>query len=105
VASIFYPSAVISPSSIPSKHTFLRNPLKSYYATNEMAPKQRKEEDEGEKIKVTGTEVNVKTPPPSKVRPVYYCQACETSFPSQLDLDEHIKIDHKNNSKKDNVAA
>ena len=70
-----------------------------------MTTKQRKEEEQGEKIKVDGTEVNVKTPPLSKVRAVYYCQTCETSFPSQLDLDEHMKIDHKNNSKKDNVAA
>jgi hypothetical protein len=45
-------------------------------------------------------EVNVKTPPPSKVRPIYYCQTCDTSFPSQLDLDEHVKIDHDNDSKK-----
>jgi hypothetical protein len=67
------------------------------------AAKHRKKEEQGEeKIKVDGTEVNVKTPPPSKVRPVYYCQTCETSFPSQLDLDEHMKIDHKDNSKKDN---
>jgi hypothetical protein len=70
-----------------------------------MATKRRKEEEQGEKIKVDGTEVNVKTPPPSKVRPVYHCQTCDTSFPSQLDLDEHMKIDHKNSSKKDNVAA
>jgi hypothetical protein len=70
-----------------------------------MATIQRKEEEEREKIKVDGTEVNVKTPPLSKVRPVYFCQTCETSFPSQLDLDEHMKIDHKYNSKKDNVAA
>ena len=70
-----------------------------------MATKQGKKEEQGEKIKVDGTEVNVKTPPPGKVRPVYYCQTCETSFPSQLDLDEHMNIDHKNNSKKDNVVA
>jgi hypothetical protein len=65
-----------------------------------MATKRRKEEEQGEKIKVDGTEVNVKTPPPSKVRPVYYCETCDVSFPSQLDLDEHIKIDHKNNQQK-----
>jgi hypothetical protein len=59
-----------------------------------MATKHGKEEEQGEKIKVDGMEVNVKTPPPSKVRPVYYCKTCDTSFPSQLDLDEHKKIDH-----------
>ncbi len=70
-----------------------------------MASRQGKEEEQREKIKVDGTEVNVKTPPPSKVRPVYQCQTCHLSFPSQLDLDEHMKLDHKNNSKKDSVAA
>jgi len=69
-----------------------------------MTTKQKKDE-QGEKVKVDGMEVKVKTPPPSKVRPVYYCQTCNTSFPSQLDLEEHIKIDHNNNSKKDNVAV
>ena len=64
-----------------------------------MATKQKKEEEQqGEKIQVDGTEVEIKTPPPSKVRPVYYCQTCDTSFPSQLDLDEHMKIDHDNNN-------
>ena len=64
-----------------------------------MAAKHEKEEQE-KKIKVDGMEVKVKTPPPRKVRPVYYCQTCDTSFPSQLDLEEHKKIDHNNNSKK-----
>jgi hypothetical protein len=64
-----------------------------------MAAKHEKEEQE-KKIKVDGMEVKVKTPPPRKVRPVYYCQTCDTSFPSQLDLVEHKKIDH-NDSKKD----
>jgi C2H2-type zinc finger len=61
----------------------------------------RREENEGKekKIKVDGIEVKVKTPPPRKVRPVYYCQTCDKSFPSQLDLAEHKKIDH-NISKK-----
>ena len=58
-----------------------------------MARREEKEEME-KKIKVDGTEVKVKTPPPRKVRPVYYCQTCDRSFPSQLDLDEHMKIDH-----------
>jgi hypothetical protein len=69
-----------------------------------MTTKQKKDE-QGQKVKVDGMEVKVKTPPPSKVRPVYYCQTCNASFPSQLDLEEHIKIDHNNNSKKDNVAV
>ena len=60
--------------------------------------KQQKEE-QGEKIKVDDMEVKVKTPPPPrKVRPVYYCQTCDKSFPSQLDLEEHNKIDHNNNN-------
>jgi hypothetical protein len=59
-----------------------------------MTTKQGKEEEQGEKMKVDSMEVNVKTPPPGKVRPVYYCKTCDTSFPSQLDLDEHKKIDH-----------
>ncbi len=66
----------------------------------------KKEEDKkGEKIKVDEMEVNVKTPPPSKVRPVYHCQICDTSFPSQLDLEEHMKIDHDNKSKRGNGSA
>ncbi len=64
-----------------------------------MVTKQQKEE-QGEKIKVDDMEVKVKTPPPRKVRPVYYCQTCDTSFPSQLDLEEHKKIDHNNNEKR-----
>jgi protein tyrosine phosphatase len=59
-----------------------------------MAAKQKKEEQKGKKIKVDGLEVKVKTPPPRKVRPVYYCQTCDKSFPSQLDLEEHMKVDH-----------
>lgn len=58
-----------------------------------MARREEKEEKE-KKIKVDGTEVKVKTPPPRKVRPVYYCQTCDRSFPSQLYLEEHMKIDH-----------
>ena len=59
----------------------------------------------GKKIKVDGMEVKVKTPPPRKVRPVYYCQTCDTSFPSQLDLEEHKKIDHNDSKKGSSVAA
>ena len=51
--------------------------------------------DEEKKIKIDDkTTVKLKTPPPSKVRPEYACKPCGLSFPSQLDLDEHIKIDH-----------
>jgi hypothetical protein len=57
-----------------------------------MVTKEEKQEQE-KKIKVDGTEVKVKTPP-RKVRPVYHCQTCDRSFPSQLDLEEHRKIDH-----------
>jgi hypothetical protein len=42
-----------------------------------MARREEKEEKE-KKIKVDGTEVKVKTPPPRKVRPVYYCQTCNS---------------------------
>jgi hypothetical protein len=67
--------------------------------------RKKEEGEQGEKIKVDGMEVNVKTPPPSKVRPVYQCQRCNASFPSQLDLEEHMKIDHNDKSKKDGVAV
>ena len=55
---------------------------------------REEKEHKGKKIKVDGTEVKVKTPPPPEVRPVYNCQTCDRSFPSQLDLEEHMKIDH-----------
>ena len=69
-----------------------------------MAAKQEKAEQE-KKIKVDGMEVKVKTPPPRKVRPVYYCQTCDTSFPSQLDLEEHEKIDHNDSKKGSSIAT
>jgi len=69
-----------------------------------MATKHEKEEKE-KKIKVDGMEVKVKTPPPRKVRPVYHCQTCDTSFPSQLDLEEHKKIDHNDSKKGGSIAA
>ena len=69
-----------------------------------MAAKHEKEEN-GKKIKVDGMEVKVKTPPPRKVRPVYHCQTCDTSFPSQLDLEEHKKIDHNDSKKGSNISA
>jgi hypothetical protein len=45
-----------------------------------MATKQGKKEEQGEKIKVDGTEVNVKTPPPSKVRPVTIAKPARHRF-------------------------
>jgi hypothetical protein len=27
-------------------------------------------------------------------RPRYYCEKCDKNFPSVLDLEEHVKIDH-----------
>ena len=69
-----------------------------------MAAKHEKEE-QGKKIKVDGMEVKVKTPPPRNVRPVYHCQTCDTSFPSQLDLEEHKKIDHNDSKKGSSIAA
>jgi C2H2-type zinc finger len=69
-----------------------------------MTAKHEKEE-QGKKIKVDGMEVKVKTPSPRKVRPVYHCQTCDTSFPSQLDLEEHKKIDHNDSKKGSSVAA
>jgi hypothetical protein len=53
------------------------------------------------KIKVDKNEVKVKTPPPSIVRPEYSCMDCNMSFPSELDLIEHKKIDH---NKKGNIT-
>jgi hypothetical protein len=71
-----------------------------------MAAKHEKEEREQEKkIKVDGMEVKVKTPPPRKVRPAYYCKTCDRSFPSQLDLEEHKKIDHNSGKKGSSIAA
>jgi hypothetical protein len=69
-----------------------------------MATKQEKEE-QGKKIKVDGMEIKVKTPPPRKVRPAYYCQTCDRSFPSQLDLVKHEKIDHNSGKKGSSIAV
>ena len=71
-----------------------------------MAAKRKKEDEEQvEKVKVDGMEIKVKTPPPSKARPAYYCQTCDRSFPSQLDLEEHKKIDHNDSKKGSSIAA
>jgi hypothetical protein len=56
--------------------------------------KEANRERSDRKIKVDNTEVKIKTPPPSKVRPEYRCVQCDMLFPSELDLIEHKKIDH-----------
>jgi hypothetical protein len=66
-----------------------------------LAKKVKREKIE-QTVRVDDTIVKVKTPPPSKVRPEYICEECNASFPSELDLKEHKKIDH---SKKASVAA
>ncbi len=52
--------------------------------------------DQEKKIKVNGgTVVKVKgTSEAGKARPKYYCESCKISFSSQLDLEQHEKIDH-----------
>jgi hypothetical protein len=63
-------------------------------------PTKQEKDEQRQKVKVDGIEVKVKTPSPWKVRPVYYCQTCDASFPSQLDLEHHKKIDHNNGEKR-----
>jgi C2H2-type zinc finger protein len=60
--------------------------------------------DQERKVKVNGgTIIKVKgTPEAGRERPKYYCDSCKTSFSSQLDLEQHKKIDH---SKKISSAA
>lgn len=61
------------------------------------------QEEEEKKVKIDdNTTIKVKTTYPSRVRPDYTCKLCAKAFPSQLDLEEHIKIDH---SKKLGAAA
>ncbi len=61
------------------------------------------QQEEEEKVKIDdNTTIKVKTIRPSRVRPDYTCKLCAIAFPSQLDLEEHIKIDH---SKKLGAAA
>jgi hypothetical protein len=60
-------------------------------------------EGEEKKVKIDdNTIIKVKTTHPSRVRPDYTCKSCAIAFPSQLDLEEHIKIHH---SKKLRAAA
>lgn len=51
---------------------------------------------------VDGTLVKVKADPADHARPEYRCHACGVSFPSELDLTEHEKIDHQ---KKASISA
>ena len=62
----------------------------------------RKEEEE-KKVKIDdNTTIKVKTTHPSRVMPDYTCKSSAIAFPSQLDAEEHIKINH---SKKLGAAA
>lgn len=53
-----------------------------------------KNSEHGKKIEVDDTEITVRSEPTIRSRPEYRCARCEISFPSQLDLSEHEKIDH-----------
>ena len=60
---------------------------------------------EEKKIRIEdGTTVKVKTAPSHEgIRPEYHCETCNISFPSELDLEEHRKVDHA--KKKANTEA
>ena len=62
----------------------------------------RKEERENKLIIEDGTSIKVKSAPHVRTRPIYNCKLCNVSFPSQLDLEEHRKVDH---AKKASIAA
>jgi hypothetical protein len=52
-------------------------------------------QEEEKKVKIDdNTTIKVKTTHTSRVRPDYTCESCAIAFPSQLDLEQHIKIDH-----------
>ena len=53
-----------------------------------------KNDNAGKKIEVDDTEITIRSDPVDKSRPEYRCARCEITFPSQLDLSEHEKIDH-----------
>ena len=53
------------------------------------------DDDMSEKNTKVNDKVKVKTPPPSRVRPEYRCNQCDILFPSELDLVEHKRFDHK----------
>jgi hypothetical protein len=60
-------------------------------------------EEEEKKVKIDdNTIIKVKTTQSSRVRPDYTCKSSAIAFPSQLDVEEHIKINH---SKKLGAAA
>jgi hypothetical protein len=55
---------------------------------------KEKNDRAGKRIEVDDTEIMIKGEPTVRSRPEYRCTRCEISFPSQLDLSEHEKIDH-----------
>lgn len=50
------------------------------------------------KILLDDTEIKIKDSQISESRPEYRCEKCDMSFPSQLDLSEHGKVDHAKTS-------
>lgn len=64
--------------------------------------KNNDDKEPDQTIKVDNTIVKVKTPPPGRARSEYVCQEFNKSFPSELDLTEHKKIDH---AKKASIGA
>ncbi len=53
-------------------------------------------------VEVDGTKVKVKGTARKRMeRPKYYCDECNLSFPSVLDLEAHQRIDH---AKKESIA-
>ena len=58
-----------------------------------VARKEKTDESE-KKMVIDDTEIKIKNPPEKESRPEYRCERCDVSFPSQLDLSEHQKVDH-----------
>lgn len=58
-----------------------------------VARKEKNEELE-KKMVIDDTEIKIKSPPEREARPEYRCAKCDLSFPSELDLSEHQKVDH-----------
>lgn len=57
--------------------------------------------EEKKEVEVDGTQVKVKDIARKRERPKYYCDECNLSFPSVLDLEAHQRIDH---AKKTSIA-
>lgn len=75
-------------------------------ARNMSSPQSSKgTQEEEKKIRIEdGTTIKVKTAPShAGIRPEYHCETCNISFPSELDLEQHRKVDHAN--KKANIEA